>query len=219
MNEIDLLRRYFPQFEPALIDQLAALGRVVDFDADEVVMRTGQYVKSALIVLDGRIKLYREGEDGGEFFLYYLGPGEACALSMICAMRQETSALRARAMTAVRALAIPMEHLDGLMRGYRSWSEFVLASYRTRFEEVLQVLDQVVFNSMDEKLEFYLRRQFQVLGDRLTVTHQEIATDLNSSREVVSRLLKKMESRGLVRIHRNGVERGNMVKNHAVTGV
>jgi len=206
----------FPQFDDSLIRQLEALGRHVSFETEEQVMRPGQYIKSALLVLDGRIKLFRQGEDGEEFFLYYLGPGEACSLSMICAMRQETSALKATAVTPVNALAIPIEHLDELIRNHKSWYYFVLSSYRNRFEEVLELLDQVVFKSLDEKLEHYLRRQFRELGDRLPLTHHQIALDLNSSREVISRLLKKMENKGLIRIHRQEIERKSMISAYSL---
>jgi CRP/FNR family transcriptional regulator len=153
------------------------------------------------------VKLYREGEEGQEFFLYYLEPGSACALSMICAARNESSALKARAMTPISALAIPIQYMDELMREHRNWYYFVLETYRNRFEELLMVLDQVVFHSMDEKLEFYLKRQFGIFGQVIPVTHQEIANDLNSSREVISRLLKKMEAAGLIRIERNEIHR------------
>lgn len=138
------------------------------------------------------MKLYREGEDGGEFFLYYLEKGNACALSMICATKNEASAIRATAVTPVKALAIPIQYIDGLMKDHKYWYYFVLETYRARFEELLQVIDQVAFHSMDEKLEAYLKRQFEVLQTvKTTITHQEIANDVNSSREVISRLLKK----------------------------
>ena len=198
----------FPGFTQALIDRLFRDGRQVAFDEGEMVMRPGQYIKDALIILSGRIKVYREGEEGEEFFLYYLEPGSACALSMICAIRQEASVLMARTDTAVEALAIPVENLEGLMRGFPDWYTFVMETYRNRFEEMMMVLDQVVFHSMDEKLEFYLKRQFSVHGDRILVTHQQIAADLNSSREVISRLLKKMENAKMIAIGRNELVRG-----------
>ena len=198
----------FPGFTQALIDRLFRDGRQVAFGEGEMVMRPGQYIKYALIILSGRIKVYREGEEGEEFFLYYLEPGSACALSMICAIRQEASVLMARTDTAVEALAIPVENLEGLMRGFPDWYTFVMETYRNRFEEMMMVLDQVVFHSMDEKLEFYLKRQFSVHGDRILVTHQQIAADLNSSREVISRLLKKMENAKMIAIGRNELVRG-----------
>lgn len=174
-----------------------------------MLMRSGQYFKNSLLILDGRVKLYREGEEGEEFFLYYLEKGNACALSMICATKNEASAIKAKAMTPVKALSIPIHHMDELMKDYRQWYYFVLETYRSRFEELLTVIDHVVFHSMDEKLEFYLIRQFESLGDKISVTHQEIADDLNSSREVISRLLKKLESQKRIMISRNEITRLN----------
>lgn len=201
------LRSIYPLFDEALSEKLLKISQEVQYEQDQFLMRPGQYFRSALLILDGRVKLYREGEEGEEFFLYYLEPGSACALSMICAARNEASALKAMAVSPVRALAIPIHFMDELMREHRQWYYFVLETYRHRFEELLQVIDQVVFHSMDEKLEFYLKRQFGIYGDIIPVTHQQIADDLNSSREVISRLLKKLESRELIRISRNEIQR------------
>jgi CRP/FNR family transcriptional regulator len=205
------LEHVFPQFDEALIKYLETIGQVVDFDEGTVVMRPGQYFNYSLIILDGRVKLYREGEDGEEFFLYYLEKGNACALSMICATKNEASAIKAKAVTRVKALAIPIQFMDGLMKDHRKWYYFVLESYRARFSELLEVIDQVAFHSMDQKLEFYLKRQFDSVGKNgFVVTHQEIADDLNSSREVISRLLKKLESQKRISISRNEITRLNL---------
>lgn len=207
MNEPVMdLQTTFPAFDPELVEHLKKIGNVIRFKEGDLLMRTGQYFKQSLLILDGRVKLYREGEDGEEFFLYYLEAGNACALSMICATRNELSEVKAKAVTDVEALAIPLHYMDGLMRDYRNWYYFVLETYRSRFEELLQVIDQIAFHSMDEKLEFFLKRQFDAFkSDTINITHQEIADDLNSSREVVSRLLKKLESRKRIRISRNEI--------------
>lgn len=199
------LQQIFPQFDLALITYLEDIGQVVWFKEGEIVMRPGQYFKNSLLILEGRVKLYREGNDGEEFFLYYLEKGNACALSMICATKNEASAIKAKAMTSVKALAIPIQHMDRLMKDHRQWYYFVLETYRARFSELLEVIDQVVFHSLDEKLEFYLKRQFESLGNKITITHNEIADDLNSSREVISRLLKKLESQKRISISRNEI--------------
>lgn len=202
------LSKVFPQFDRDLITHLEKIGEVVEFEEGEMMMRTGQYFKNSLLILEGMVKLYREGDDGEEFFLYYLEAGNACALSMICATKNEASAIKGKAMTRVKALTVPLQYMDGLMRDHRNWYYFVLESYRSRFEELLLVIDQIAFHSMDEKLEFYLRRQFEASqGKPLTVTHQEIADDLNSSREVISRLLKKLESRKAILVSRNEITR------------
>ena len=211
------LASLFPMFSPDLRAQLATLGELVRFEEGETMMRTGQYFRSTMLILSGSAKLYKEGLDGGEHFLYYLEPGTACALSMICATQRKASIIKSTAEESVEALALPIEHMDTFMRDYVDWYHFVLETYRSRFEETLEVIDQVAFRSLDQRLIFYLNKQFAARGtDELRTTHQEIATDLNSSREVISRLLKRMEREGMVELHRHVVQRKNMPTNQDI---
>lgn len=200
------LKNIFPQFDEDLLKQLEKVGQEATFNEGDMLIRPGQYFKQSLLLLEGRVKIYREGVNGEEFFLYYLEPGNACALSIICATKNEASEIKGIAVSPVKAFAIPLQHMDSLMREYRQWYYFVLETYRTRFEELLQVIDQIAFHSMDEKLEFYLKRQFDTLKSKtISITHQQIADDLNSSREVISRLLKKLESSKRISISRNEI--------------
>ena len=160
-----------------------------------------------MIVLRGAIKIYREGEEGSEFFLYYLQSGQACAMSMSCLRHQEQSQVMGVAVEDSEVLMIPMAKVNQWVREYKSWQEFVINTYRGRFEEILDVLDSVAFRSMDERLEFYLRKEAQKAKSTvLHVSHQSIANDLNTSREVISRLLKKMEQRNMLSLQRNHIE-------------
>jgi len=203
----DYLNRHFPHFEPGLKDFLVQNGLVIDIPAGEVVLRTGQYIKSTMMILKGRVKLYREGDDGGEFFMYYLEPGNACALTMICATKQETSEVMGKAVEDTTVLAVPIALMDQMMATYKTWYYFVLETYRSRYEELLIVIDHIAFKGMDERLYYYLQNQYQKLKTReLKITHSQIAADLNSSREVISRLLKKMEQRGDIVLNRNFIE-------------
>jgi CRP/FNR family transcriptional regulator len=201
------LQHVFTMFEPALKKKVEEVGIIRSFEAGDVIMRTGQYIGYTTLIAEGRIKLYREGDDGEEFFMYYLEAGTACAMSMICAARQDTSQMMAKAVEKSIAIMIPIQLMNELMSKYPSWYRFVIENYRSRFEELLLVLDNVVFKGMDERLEFYLKQQAVRMGRKeIQLTHQEIANDLNTAREVVSRLLKKLEQTGKVRLHRNFIE-------------
>jgi len=200
----ELIKATFPNFEPALTEALLKEGEFKTFQPGDVLMSTGQYFRSTILVLKGRIKVYREDQEGNEFLMYYLQPGQACALSMICATRQQTSQVMAKAETDLEVLAIPLEFMDHWMLEYKTWYYFVLETYRSRFEEVLLTLDHVVFRNMDERLLFYLKRQQDTLQTNiLTISPTEIAQELNSSREVISRLLKKLAEKGMIRLLKN----------------
>jgi CRP/FNR family transcriptional regulator, anaerobic regulatory protein len=194
----------FPSFQSDLIAAIESAAVIQTFKEGDVLMRTGQYIKNTVLVVKGKIKIYREGDDGGEFFMYYLQPGQACAISMICATKQEKSQIMAKVVEEAEVIMVPLALMDKWMMQYRSWYEFVIDTYRNRFEEVLIVIDNIAFRAMDERLEFYLKKQQEACQcTELKLSHQDIANDLNSSREVISRLLKKMEQRGLIKLHRS----------------
>lgn len=197
------LTQIFPLFDTVLANYIHEHGESKIFEAGEVLMRPGQYFKYAMLIVNGKVKLYREGEEGEEFFMYYLERGNACALSMLCMARSESSTVMALAQEQTEVVMIPIQYMDILMREYPSWYQFVIETYRSRFEELLTVVDQIAFKNMDERLEWYLDRQAKSLGKDLPLTHQQIANDINSSREVVSRLLKKLEKTGRVSMERN----------------
>jgi len=202
-----LLNEIFPSFEPAFNDELILRSSTLQFKTGEALMRTGQYFRSTMLIVNGLVKVYREDEEGNEFFMYYLQAGQACALSMICATKQQTSQVMARAVKDTTVISIPLSFMDAWMATYKSWYQFVLETYRSRFEELLVTLDHVAFRAMDERLEFYLRQHQQTLQTgTIEINHQEIADELNSSREVISRLLKKMEQLGKIKLHRNAIE-------------
>ena len=205
MNVKDL-KILFPNLEEGLYNEIVKHGTIKEVKAGETLLKVGQTIRSTMLIIDGLIKLYREDDEGKEFFIYHLNAGQACSLSMVCAAKHETSEILAKALTDATVLAIPLEFMDQWMGKYKSWYQFVITSYRNRFEELLKTIDAIAFTGMDERLEYYLKKQVEQLGNNLKVTHQEIANDLNSSREVISRLLKKMETKGWLTIHRNSIE-------------
>lgn len=206
-NILELLNKYYPQFDEDLKQYIASKALVKEFKSGDEMMRSGQYLKSTMLVTKGRVKLFTNGEDGEEFFMYYLEPGQACALSFVCASRNKKSDLEAIAIEDVEAIMIPIELMDDLMIKHKSWYYFVIESYRNRYQEVLDALRSVAFHGMDDRLEYYLIKQKQSFQTKtLNLTHEQIANDLNSSRVVISRLLKQMENDGKVKLLRNAIE-------------
>ena len=204
---IDPIKKIFTSFSTELAKEIEVNATTHSYKTGDIIIRTGQYIKNTVLVISGKIKVYREDENGGEFFMYYLQPGQACAISMICATKNEKSQIMAKVVEDVELIMVPLPLMDKWMMQHRSWYEFVIDTYRSRFEEVLEVIDSIAFRAMDERLEFYLKRHADVCGCKeLKLSHQEIASELNTSREVISRLLKKMEQRGIVALHRNNIE-------------
>jgi len=201
------VRQIFRSFDTKLAEEISKISEVRSFKQGELIMKTGQYMRSTVLLVTGLIKVFREDEDGNEFFMYYLQPGQACALSMICATKHETSGIMAKAAEDTEVLAIPIQYMDSLMLNYRNWYYFVLETYRSRFEELLQTIDHIAFRNMDERLMFYLKRQQQTLNTKfLKISNTEIAQELNSSREVISRLMRKLSDKGFIKLGRNYIE-------------
>lgn len=206
MEKIYSIRQLFPGLEDELYEEMEQYGEIRQMPAGTVLLRKGQTIRSTMLILEGIVKLYQEDDQGNEFFMYDIEPGQACAVSMLCAFRQEASQVMARALTDVTMLTIPLQYMDEWLSKYKSWHYFVIRTWRERYDELLNTINEIAFKNMDERLEFYIEGQVKKLGRHVKLTHQEIANDLNTSREVVSRLMKKMEKNGWILIHRNSFE-------------
>ncbi len=202
----EAIKKVFPNWEDGLYDAIIKEAELRDAKAGSTLLKMGQNIKSAMLVVSGTVKLYQEGEDGGEYFMYHLNPGEACAVTLVCNYHHEQSQVLAKAVTDIQYLAIPIEFMEKWLNEFKSWHYFVIKTYRSRYEELLKTINAVAFKNMDERLEFYIKRQIAKFGNTVNLTHQEIANDLNTSREVVSRLLKKMENNGWIIMNRNSFD-------------
>jgi CRP/FNR family transcriptional regulator len=206
MLTIAALKNLFPDWEEGLYEAIVKEAELKQANAGDVLLKMGQNIKSAMLVVEGTIKLYQEDENGGEYFMYHLNPGEACAVTLVCNYHHEQSHVLAKAVTNIQYLAIPIEFMDKWLNEYKSWHYFVIKTYRSRYEELLKTIHEVAFKNMDERLEFYIKKQVAQFGVTVKLTHQEIANDLNTSREVISRLLKKMENNNWIKMNRNSFD-------------
>lgn len=198
---------YGTVFEGALIEEIASVAKLVDFNAGDVLIDIGQYIKTMPLLIQGAIRIMREDFDAGELLLYFIEKGDTCAMTLACCMGDKKSEIKAIAENNGTVAMIPVGKMEEWMGKYKSWQAFVFASYNNRFNELLSAIDNIAFMHMDERLYNYLQETSKVNDSRtINKTHQEIAYALNSSRVVVSRLLKALENEGKITLNRNNIE-------------
>lgn len=203
-----LIRENFPQLsEPKLAEEIARIGIRHQFESGAVLMDYGAFLQSVPLVIKGSVKVVRQGEDGNELLLYYLKGGETCSMSFSCCISARQSIIRAVTEESTDLIMIPVKYVDLWMREYQSWKNFIMSAYDARIYELVLAIDSIAFKKMDERLFEYLQKKASIFGTNiLQSTHQDIAYDLNASREGISRLLKQLEKMGKVKLSRNQVE-------------
>ncbi len=194
------------QFEDELLNEIDELGSLIEFKSNDVMIDLNQFIKGMPILLSGAIKIMREDFDEGELLLYFLEKGDTCAMTMACCLGDKQSKIRAIAETEGELVMIPIVKMDEWLAKYPSWRRFIFDSYNNRMEEMLVAIDNLAFNDMNERLKKYLLDVASINKGKVVVkTHQEIAYELNTSRVVISRLLKALEKEGFLQLNRNEI--------------
>jgi len=203
----DLKEQYGNIFEEELINEIVQVGTFKEVPEGYKLIEIGDYLRGMPLLISGVIKILREDEDGDELLLYYLEKGDTCSMTMACCMGDTKSEIRAIAETDAKLIMVPIQKMEEWTIKYKSWRNFVFNSYHVRLNELLSTLDSIAFQKMDERLIGYLKEKARVTNDDIIhSTHQDIAYDLHSSRVVISRLLKKLEEMGKIKLHRNYIK-------------
>ncbi|MCG2419819.1 Crp/Fnr family transcriptional regulator [Aequorivita sp. F47161] len=203
----DLKENFTHVFEDALIQEINEVGTLKEVKEGEKLIEIGEYVRSMPLLVSGAIKILREDDNGDELLLYFLERGDTCAMTLTCCLGQKKSEIRAIAELDTTLIMIPIQKMEEWTGKYKSWRNFVFQSYHERLTELLATIDSIAFLNMDERLVKYLQNKQKVTNDSvINSTHQEIAYELNTSRVVVSRLLKKLESLGKIELYRNSIK-------------
>jgi len=196
-----------PLFEPELISEINAVGKLSTHERGQIMIDLGEEIKYIPILLDGAIKIVREDENGDELLLYFVEFGNTCAMTLNCCIGNVSSEIRAICESDTRLIMIPVQYMDQWLSKYKSWRTFIFNNYQNRMVELLKAIDSITFKKLDQRLEQYLHEKAIVSRKKeLQITHLEIATDLNSSRVVISRLLKQMENEGTLQLGRNTIK-------------
>ncbi len=200
------LRQHFSVFQQGeLVEEIASKGIYMYVPSDQYILEVGSFIKVIPLVIKGSVKVVRQ-EKSGEIFLYYIRPGQSCAMTLSSCMKREKSRIKAIVQEDTELVALPAEDVYYMIRKYPAWQNFVVETYSQRFDEIMEVLDHVVFHKLDERLFKYLQKRSSSQNSlELPISHQEIASDLATSREVISRLLKQLERQGLIQLFRGKI--------------
>ena len=193
--------------EQGLRAEFDQVGIKLDFNTGDIIIEPNKYIKVIPILLKGTIKVIRETNEGNELILYYIKAGQSCAVSLSTSLMNKLSNIKAIAEEKVELIAIPSSTSVKWYDSYASWRMFVLRTMDNRYDEIINALDSVAFKKIDERLMDYLKAKTEaVQSNILNITHQEIANELSTSREVISRSLKQLEQKGILKLYRNKVE-------------
>lgn len=194
-------------FEEKLIDEIAQVATIREFNEGDILIDFNDYIKKMPLLISGAIKILREDFDEGEILLYFIEKGETCAMTMACCLGETKSEIRAVAENKGKVVMIPVNYMEEWLGKYKSWRNFVFSSYNNRLKEMLSAIDSLAFLNMDKRLLNYLIEKSKINGTKeIKNTHQEIAYDLHTSRVVISRLLKALENEGRIKLHRASIE-------------
>lgn len=193
-------------FEKELLEEIQKVSTVKQVPKGEIMIDLGEHVKFIPLLLEGAIKVVREDDSGEELLLYFVEFGSTCAMTLNCCLEDTSSEIRAICESDTTLIMVPVAYMDNWLTQYRSWRNFIFENYQNRLNEMLKAIDALTFLKLDERLEKYLKDKSKVTKSKsIKITHLEIAMDLNSSRVVISRLLKKMENQEKVRLGRNTI--------------
>lgn len=201
---VELKERLSLFLENQLVNEIIEYGKKVSFKEGEVIVDYDKYIHAMPIVLSGSVRVMKQEESGREILLYYLNSNESCAMAYTCCMEARKSEIKAIADTDVEIISIPHSKLDEWLIKYPSWKSYIFRSFTDRFNELLKSLESIAFQKLDERIVRYLKNKTAANGSMVvSLSHQQIADELGTSRVVVSRLLKILENEKKIILYRN----------------
>jgi CRP/FNR family transcriptional regulator len=189
-----------------LCDRLFQAASIAHLEPGQFVCHEGRECSHLALVLYGTARVYKLGESGREITLYRIGRGESCILTASCIISNALFPAFAVCEEQVEAVVIPADEIRQWIAQSTIWRNYVFGLVAQRMGDIISLVEEVVFRRMDRRIADYLLQRFKPKQCKIEITHQMIASDLGTSREVVSRILKEFESGGLIAVTRGAVE-------------
>lgn len=199
LNRIDLFT------EPKLRKELLEHCQLQTFNKGDVIVREGQFVKVVPIVISGVIRVFQTKKDR-EILLYYVEPKQTCMMSLSACFFNNESPSQAVALEKTEVLVVPTRLITQWQKEYSSWNQFVIRTFRNRYDELLNTFESVAFNHIDKRVLEYLEcRVSRQKDNKIKISHLELANELGTTRVVVSRILKQFELDKKVKLYRGAI--------------
>jgi len=202
------LNNYFSNiFENDLFDEIIQLGTYHRCPKGDILLDIGDEMTHIPLITKGLVKITREDQNEDELLLYFLEPGDTCAISFINCINRSQSIFRGMAEAETECILIPVNKIEDWLIKYKTWRVFIIDSYHNRLVEMVEAIRSLAFLKLDDRLYKYLADHVKVMHTKnLDITHQEIADDLHTSRVVISRLLKILEKKGKIKLGRKRIK-------------
>ncbi|MBN8652369.1 MAG: Crp/Fnr family transcriptional regulator [Cytophagales bacterium] len=206
MVELEVIRKFLPHLGTDLQKAFAQEGILKEIPAHTEVMQEGKHVTLIPLVLEGLIKVYTRNEDR-ELLLYYIEPRESCVMSFLAGIKNQPSKIFATTELPSKLLLLPARSVETWVEKFPGLNYLFYDLYNTRYSELIDTLNQLIFQRLDVRIFEYLKEKSRVTATRLLdLRHREIAQELGTSREVITRVLKKLEKEGKVKQTDKGLE-------------
>jgi CRP/FNR family transcriptional regulator, anaerobic regulatory protein len=204
--DLSEIKPFLPDFSQELLQVIAAEGSVMDVPAGMEILKEGQYVRMIPIVLQGLVKVFTRVEEK-ELLLYYIGSTQSCIMSFSAGLSQSPSRIFAISEEPSMLLLLPSEKINKWIREFPALNDLFFRQYNLRYTEMLDTINSLLFGRMDQRLYQYLQEKSRLKGEKiLDLRHKQIAAELGTAREVVTRVLKKLEQEGKIRQTEAGIE-------------
>ncbi len=206
MFDSDYIEKKFSYLGTDLLGQINSVSEIKTFPPHTELVRIGQFVKVIPIVLEGLVKVMTSFEDK-EQFLYYIQPAQSCIMSFSSALHRDPSKIAAITETETTVLLIPSDKVARWVIEFPSINLLFYQQYELRYAELIDTINHLIYFKLDKRLFDYLQEKVHVTKQNpIKISHKDIANDLGTAREVVSRLVKKLEREGKLVQHHDSIE-------------
>lgn len=203
--DLDAIKSKLSFLGKELSDEIMEISQVMEIPKSTIILDSGKYVKVLPIVISGLVKVFTKHEEK-ELLLYYLEENETCIMSYLACIKNHPSKVLARTEEDTILLALPSDKISYLENKYPRFNNLFQNQYDKRYSDLLDTINHLIFNKLDVRVFDFLKKKSKLLKiNPIKITHKQIASELGTAREVVSRIMKKLEQEKKIEINSSGI--------------